>query len=108
MCGEHAGPIEYIDYEEFCLPPARGDDLHGVAFALPPVLRPTAGGARTVEAGGDSLRAALDDLTGQHPACARRLLDDDGEINAFVNVYVEGEDVRSAAGSRRRWPPTPA
>ena len=23
VCGEHAGPIEYIDYEQFCLPPAR-------------------------------------------------------------------------------------
>jgi len=57
-----------------------------------------AGGARTVEAGGDSLRAALDDLTEQHPALRTRLLDDEGEINAFVNVYVEGEDVRVSGG----------
>jgi molybdopterin synthase sulfur carrier subunit len=57
-----------------------------------------AGGARTVEAGGESLRAALDDLTEQHPALRSRLLDDDGEINAFVNVYVEGEDVRTLDG----------
>jgi molybdopterin synthase sulfur carrier subunit len=68
------------------------------SFRLPPVLRPMAGGARTVEAGGDSLRAALDDLTEQHPALRSRLLDDDGEINAFVNVYVEGEDVRVGGG----------
>jgi molybdopterin synthase sulfur carrier subunit len=57
-----------------------------------------AGGARTVEAGGESLRAALDDLTEQHPALRTRLLDDEGEINAFVNVYVEGEDVRVSGG----------
>jgi len=68
------------------------------SFRLPPVLRPMAGGARTVEAGGDSLRAALDDLTEQHPALRTRLLDDEGEINAFVNVYVEGEDVRVSGG----------
>jgi sulfur-carrier protein len=68
------------------------------SFRLPPVLRPMAGGARTVEAGGDSLRAALEDLTGQHPALRSRLLDDDGEINTFVNVYVEGEDVRVRGG----------
>ena len=68
------------------------------SFRLPPVLRPMAGGARTVEAGGDSLRAALDDLTEQHPALRSRLLDDDGEIAAFVNVYVEGEDVRVSGG----------
>jgi len=57
-----------------------------------------AGGARTVEAGGESLRVALDDLTEQHPALRTRLLDDEGEINAFVNVYVEGEDVRVSGG----------
>jgi molybdopterin converting factor small subunit len=68
------------------------------SFRLPPVLRPMAGGVRTVEAGGDSLRAALDNLTDQHPALRSRLLDDDGEIAAFVNVYVEGEDVRVRGG----------
>jgi molybdopterin synthase sulfur carrier subunit len=68
------------------------------SFRLPPVLRPLAGGARTVDAGGDSLRAALDDLTEQHPALRSRLFDDDGEIASFVNVYVEGEDVRVSGG----------
>jgi molybdopterin synthase sulfur carrier subunit len=68
------------------------------SFRLPPVLRPMAGGARNVEAGGDSLRAALENLTGQHPALRSRLLDDAGEIAAFVNVYVEGEDVRVRGG----------
>ena len=57
-----------------------------------------AGGARTVETGGDSLRAALDDLTGQHPALRSRLLGDDGEIAAFVNIYVDSEDVRVGGG----------
>ena len=76
----------------------RGRQPDMASFRLPPVLRPMAGGARTVEAGGDSLRAALEDLTGQHPALRSRLLDDDGEINAFVNVYVEGEDVRVRGG----------
>jgi sulfur-carrier protein len=68
------------------------------SFRLPPVLRPLAGGARTVETGGDSLRAALDDLTEQHPALRSRLFDDDGEIAAFVNVYVDSEDVRVSGG----------
>ena len=57
-----------------------------------------AGGARTVEAGGDSLRAALDNLTDQHPALRSRLLGDDGEIAAFVNIYVDSEDVRVSGG----------
>ena len=81
-----------------CLPRGRRPEM--ASFRLPPVLRPMAGGARTVEAGGDSLRAALDDLTDQHPALRSRLLDDDGEIAPFVNVYVEGEDVRVQRRSR--------
>jgi molybdopterin converting factor small subunit len=68
------------------------------SFRLPPVLRPMAGGARTVDAGGESLRAALDNLTEQHPALRSRLLDEDGEIAAFVNIYVDSEDVRVGGG----------
>ena len=57
-----------------------------------------AGGARTVEADGENLRDALDSLTEQHPSLRSRLLGDDGEIATFVNVYVEGEDVRVRDG----------
>jgi molybdopterin converting factor small subunit len=67
-------------------------------FRLPPVLRPLAGGARTVDAGGDNLRTALENLTDQHPALRTRLFDDDGEIAAFVNIYVDSEDVRVSGG----------
>jgi sulfur-carrier protein len=68
------------------------------SFRLPPVLRPLAGGARTVDAGGDDLRSALENLTEQHPALRPRLFDDDGEIAAFVNIYVDSEDVRVSGG----------
>ena len=68
------------------------------SFRLPPVLRPMAGGARTVEAGGDDLRTALENLTEQHPSLRSRLLGDDGEIATFVNVYLGGEDVRTLDG----------
>jgi sulfur-carrier protein len=44
------------------------------------------------------LRAALEDLTGQHPALRSRLLGDDGEIASFVNIYVDSEDVRVSGG----------
>ena len=77
------------------------------SFRLPPVLRPMAGGARTVEAGGDSLRAALENLTGQHPALRSRLLGDDGEIAASSTSTWKARTCASAAGSIRPWPPTP-
>jgi molybdopterin converting factor small subunit len=57
-----------------------------------------AGGARTVDAGGDNLRTALENLTDQHPALRTRLFDEDGEIAAFVNIYVDSEDVRVSGG----------
>jgi molybdopterin converting factor small subunit len=64
---------------------------------IPPVLRAEAGGAREVEASGDSLRALLEDLTARHPALGARVYDE-GEIQPFVNVYVDGEDVRTRDG----------
>jgi molybdopterin synthase sulfur carrier subunit len=65
---------------------------------LPPVLRAEAAGARTVEVEGDTLRAALDDLVRHHPGLNGQIVGDGGELNPYVNVYVEGEDVRLRDG----------
>ena len=43
------------------------------------------------------MRELLDDLMGRFPALRRQLLEDD-ELAPFVNVYVEGEDVRTHEG----------
>ena len=64
---------------------------------IPPVLRAEAGGAREVEASGESLRALLEDLAVRHPALGARVYGE-GEIQPFVNVYVDGEDVRTRDG----------
>ncbi len=64
---------------------------------VPPVLRAEAGGAREVEASGDTVRALLEDLAGRMPALGGRVYAD-GEIQSFVNVYVDGEDVRTRDG----------
>jgi molybdopterin synthase sulfur carrier subunit len=63
---------------------------------VPPVLRPEAGGAREVEASGSTVRELLEDLVRRIPALGSRVYD--GEIQSFVNVYVDGEDVRTRAG----------
>jgi sulfur-carrier protein len=65
---------------------------------LPPVMRANAGGARTVDVQGDTLRAALDDLFEKHPATRSQIVDDGGELNRFVNVFVDKEDVRLGDG----------
>ena len=64
---------------------------------IPPTLRSETQGAREIEARGDTVRELLDDLLGRFPALRAQLLDDD-ELAPFVNVYVEGEDVRTRDG----------
>ena len=65
---------------------------------MPPILRQAVGGAREVDASGGTVREVLDDLTGRFPAIRTHLFDDGGDLNRFVNVYVNNEDVRLAKG----------
>ena len=64
---------------------------------IPPTLRPSVGGERQVPAQGETVRELLDDLTSRFPALREQLVEDD-DIAPFVNVYVEGEDVRTLDG----------
>jgi len=64
---------------------------------IPPTLRGETQGAREVEASGGTVRELLDDLMGRFPSLRGQLLDED-ELAPFVNVYVEGEDVRTKDG----------
>jgi molybdopterin synthase sulfur carrier subunit len=64
---------------------------------VPPVLRAEAGGAREVQAAGSNLRELLQDLTTRLPALSERVFDGE-QIRPFVNVYVDGEDVRTRGG----------
>jgi sulfur-carrier protein len=65
---------------------------------MPPILRQAVGGAREVDVDGASVREVLDDLTSRFPAVRSHLLDDGGDLNRFVNVYVNNEDVRLGQG----------
>jgi sulfur-carrier protein len=65
---------------------------------IPAVLRPNVGGAKSLELDGASIRAVVDALVERHPALGGQLLTEDGELNRFVNVYVNGQDVRYLAG----------
>ena len=65
---------------------------------IPTVLRPNVGGAKRLEVEGETIRAVVDGLVGQHPALKAQLLTDDGDLNRFVNVYVNGQDVRYLQG----------
>ena len=64
---------------------------------IPPTLRTETGGERQVPAAGDTVRELLDDLISRFPGLRSQLVEDD-ELAPFVNVYVEGEDVRMLEG----------
>jgi molybdopterin converting factor small subunit len=61
------------------------------------VLRDEAGGARQVEASGKTVRELLEDLAGRLPALGEKVYDG-SEIRPYVNVYVDGEVVRTSGG----------
>jgi molybdopterin synthase sulfur carrier subunit len=64
---------------------------------IPPTLRHETAGEREIEARGHTVRELLDDLMSRFPALRGQLLEDD-DLAPFVNVYVEGEDVRTGDG----------
>ncbi|HYX97927.1 MAG TPA: ubiquitin-like small modifier protein 1 [Geodermatophilus sp.] len=71
-----------------------------VEVVLPGVLADLAGGTKhlRVEPAGGTLADLLDTLAAAHPALARRIRDEAGAVRRFVNVYVDGDDVRYAGG----------
>ncbi|MFL6240188.1 MAG: MoaD/ThiS family protein [Actinomycetes bacterium] len=69
-----------------------------VTVRIPTILRQLTGGAAEVSADGATLADVLSDVDSSHPGVAGRVLDDDGKIRRFVNVYVGDEDVRFADG----------
>ncbi len=65
---------------------------------IPPVLRPSTGGAKEVQADGANVGEVLRALAGQHPATESQLFSEEGELNRYVNVYLNDEDVRVLEG----------
>ena len=65
---------------------------------IPTVLRPQVGGNKEVELGGSTVAELVDALTERYPSLRAQLLTDDGALNRFVNVYVNGQDVRYLDG----------
>ena len=68
---------------------------------IPPALRDATQGESRVVAEGETVRELLDDLMSRFPALKPHLVEDE-ELAPFVNVYVEGEDVRTLEGMETR------
>ena len=65
---------------------------------LPTQLRDAAGGETAVAVGGATVGEVLDALFARHAELRERLSDGDGGLRRFVNVYVDGEDIRFGDG----------
>jgi MoaD family protein len=65
---------------------------------IPPVLRPKTGGQPEVEAGGATVGEVLRSLSTEYPDTSEQLFGEDGELNRYVNVYLNDEDVRVLGG----------
>jgi MoaD family protein len=65
---------------------------------IPPVLRSSTGGEKEIELDGATVGDVLRELTARHPATQSQLFSEQGELNRYVNVYLNDEDVRVLDG----------
>ena len=65
---------------------------------IPPVLRPAVGGEREVVAEGATVGEVLTALVEAHPETREQIFAEDGDLNRYVNVYINDEDVRVLDG----------
>jgi sulfur-carrier protein len=65
---------------------------------IPTVLRPAMGGESSIVVDGSTIGAVLAHVTQKYPAVKGQLLNDDGTLHRFLNVYVNDDDVRYLGG----------
>jgi len=69
-----------------------------VEIRLPMILQKVAGGAKSVKEEGKSIREVFENLDKHHPGFGSRLFDNEGNLNHFIMVYVNNEDIRLQSG----------
>ena len=69
-----------------------------ITVRIPTPLRRVTDGQDKVDTSGDTLREIIDSMESQFPGIKERLCDENGDLRNFVNVYVNGEDVRFLEG----------
>ena len=80
-----------------------------VTVRVPPVFRTLTSGSSQVDAEGATVADVLSSLEAAHPGFKDKLLDDQGSLVRYVNLFVDDDDVRfmdglDTAGARRRHP----
>jgi molybdopterin synthase sulfur carrier subunit len=65
-----------------------------VRVRVPTPLRRFTGGAEEISADGATVAAVVHDLEKNHPGIRERICDDEGKVRRFVNIFVNGDDIR--------------
>lgn len=65
-----------------------------VRVRVPTPLRKLTNGADEINAQGNNVRALVEDLEHNFPGIKERICDESGKIRRFVNIYVNGDDIR--------------
>ena len=73
-------------------------DPMSAVLRIPTVLRPAMGGETSLEVSGSTIGEVLTDVTTRFPDVKGQLLNDDGTLHRFLNVYVNDDDVRYLGG----------
>jgi molybdopterin converting factor small subunit len=66
---------------------------------IPTPLRPYTGGESELNLAGETVGAVLEDLSVQHPTIRQHIFTDEGELRAFVNLFLNDEDVQFLDGT---------
>lgn len=74
------------------------NDLRMATVYVPTPLRRLTGGQAKVEATGEDIGTIIQAVDAQYPGVADRLLDDDGNIKRFINVFVNDSEIRGLQG----------
>ena len=69
-----------------------------VTVKIPTPLRKLTNGASSVDAEGTTIGSIVESLDGSYPGFRERLVDENGDLRHFVNIYLNGEDVRYLDG----------
>ena len=70
-----------------------------VVIRIPTPLRKFTDGKAEIEAEGATIKEVFSDLEASHSGIHEKIFDDSGEIRRFINVFVNGDDVRHGAGT---------
>ncbi|PWU19807.1 MAG: molybdopterin synthase sulfur carrier subunit [Candidatus Rokuibacteriota bacterium] len=71
-----------------------------VLVRIPTPLRSVTKGSAEVKATADTVAALIDDLERQFPGLRERLIEQNGELRRFINIYVNQEDIRFLQGAK--------